>query len=294
MNITESNTPTVFFNIDPEIHKTEGGTPFFKESGVALIAQTVSNLEPVRTFLESFEGLDFAQYLDDPTPLYYGDRLTKFAGQICYMSMGEKRTTNADADKYFENIKKQNHGSIMEHSGYTFLIYGVDRTFTHELVRHRIASYSQISQRYVDDSVVRYVGRDLIAEFPEFQKAWEDTLDNNIEQYENMARFLMEKLKDRPKYANLSKRDLRKKVNQTARINLFNCTEAPIVVTMNARAWRHFIEMRGSRFADAPIRDVAHKCYRILHSVAPQMFSDYEEKEMEYGGIELTTPYRKV
>lgn len=288
------SSETNFYNIDPQIQTTDGGTHFFMESGVALIAQTVSNLEPIRTFLEGFDGLDFEQYLNDPVKLSYGDQLVKFSGQICYMSVGKDRTTNSNADKYFENIKKQNHGSIMEHTGYTFLIYGVDRTFTHELVRHRIASYSQISQRYVDETVLRYVGRNLIQQFDSLQKEWEKTIDNNREQYKYMAEYLMEALKDDYEFRELSKKDLRKKVNQTARVNLMNCAEAPIVVTMNGRAWRHFLEMRGSKFADEPIRDVAKKCYKILSSVAPQIFSDYEEKEMENGGVELVTEYRKV
>ena len=79
-----------------------------------------------------------------------GERLAEFAGRLCYMSQHNpaKRATR----EYLENIKKQGHGSVLEHANYSILLEGVSRSLTHELVRHRAGfAYSQLSQRYVDE-----------------------------------------------------------------------------------------------------------------------------------------------
>src|SRR5258708_8132647 len=85
-----------------------------------------------------------------------GERLAEYAGRLCYMSQHNPiRRTTAD---YLENIKKQGHGSVLEHSVYVLLIEGISRSCSHELVRHRAGfGYSQISQRYVDESHAAFV-----------------------------------------------------------------------------------------------------------------------------------------
>src|SRR5512147_556532 len=85
-----------------------------------------------------------------------GERLAEFAGRLCYMSQGNpaKRSTR----DYIENIKRQGHGSVLEHANYSILLEGVSRSLTHELVRHRAGfAYSQLSQRYVDESDAAFV-----------------------------------------------------------------------------------------------------------------------------------------
>ena len=78
-----------------------------------------------------------------------GERLAEFAGRLCYMS--QKNPANRATRDYLENIKKQGHGSVLEHANYSLLLEGVSRSLTHELVRHRAGfAYSQLSQRYVD------------------------------------------------------------------------------------------------------------------------------------------------
>src|SRR5688500_20413118 len=85
-----------------------------------------------------------------------GERLAEFAGRLCYMS--QRNPASRTTRDYLENIKKQGHGSVLEHASYSLLLEGVSRSLTHELVRHRAGfAYSQLSQRYVDASVAAFV-----------------------------------------------------------------------------------------------------------------------------------------
>ena len=80
-----------------------------------------------------------------------GERLAEFAGRLCYMS--QRNPASRTTRDYLENIKRQGHGSVLEHANYSILVEGVSRSLTHELVRHRAGmAYSQLSQRYVDES----------------------------------------------------------------------------------------------------------------------------------------------
>src|SRR5215216_3393023 len=85
-----------------------------------------------------------------------GERLAEFAGRLCYMS--QHNPAKRETREYLENIKKQGHGSVLEHANYSILLEGVSRSLTHELVRHRAGfAYSQLSQRYVDESQASFV-----------------------------------------------------------------------------------------------------------------------------------------
>src|SRR3954468_5803126 len=105
-----------------------------------------------------------------------GERLAEFAGRICYMSQHNpaKRSTR----EYIENIKKQGHGSVLEHANYTLLLEGVSRSLTHELVRHRAGfAFSQLSQRYVDESQAAFVVPPAIAGEPALEAAWREQIE---------------------------------------------------------------------------------------------------------------------
>jgi thymidylate synthase (FAD) len=273
---------------------TGGGTPYLQKSGVTLIAQTRTNVENLEAFLGGFEeGLGFEDYLEDDPLDSDAEQLAKTAGQLCYFSFGPNRTKNDQAPKYFDNIKQQKHGSVLEHPNFSFLFYGVSRSFTHELVRHRAGfGFSQVSQRYVSGKTLRFVER------PEFQK--HDVLherfcarvDSLAKEYDEVAGLLMESMAKQ--LASMAKTEARKAVNQAARAVLPNETEAPVIVTANVRAWRHFCEMRGSKHAEPEIRSVAAKTLRCLSVVAPTLFSDYKAREMDDGSFEIWTDYSKV
>jgi thymidylate synthase (FAD) len=234
--------------------------------------------------------------LDDQTPICGAEALIKFAGQLCYYSFGANRTFNEKADEYFKNIKSSGHGSVCEHSNFSFLIYGVPRSFTHELVRHRAgAAFSQVSQRYVDGSTLRFVERPASAADPELHEMFINWIDLASTQYDKRAARLLEL--QQSGFAGLSgekKRDLRKKINQDARACLPNEAEAPIFVTLNVRSLRHVIEMRAASPADVEIRAVAMTLYSMALSQAPLLFNDYTVVPQSDGFPAVSTEYRKV
>src|SRR4026209_2242351 len=100
-----------------------------------------------------------------------GERLAEFAGRLCYMS--QKNPASRNTREYLENIKKQGHGSVLEHANYSLLLEGVSRSLTHELVRHRAGfAYSQLSQRYVDESEANFVVPPAIVGDEALEKEW--------------------------------------------------------------------------------------------------------------------------
>lgn len=286
------------YEIHSEAFRTPNGTPYLQKPGVVMIGMPVVNLERVRGFLDGFDPeLGFQSYLEDnPFGLPPSERLCKFAGQLCYMSMGPQRTMNAEADKYLENIKSSGHGSVLEHANFSFLFYGTSRSMTHELVRHRAGfAYSQVSQRYVDGKALRFVERPEDAADPELHARFMARIDRAAKEYEEKAQRLLALQKEGSAImGGEAKRDRRKKVNQSARSLLPNETEAPIVTTANVRAWRHFLEMRASEHAEVEIRELAFRAFLCLRHAAPILFNDYQEKELSDGTKALETKYRKV
>jgi thymidylate synthase (FAD) len=182
------------------------------------------------------------------------------------------------------------HGSVLEHAVWNFLITGVSRSFTHELVRHRAGmGYSQLSQRYVDESVAEYVEPDCIADDPAAHAVFEQTVQAAHDGYQKLVEILAEKFADEP-----DRTLRRKKARQAARSVLPNATETKIFVTANARSLRHFLEMRGSRHAEDEIRKVAVAMLLILQKEAPNLFGDYVLTKLDDGSFEIDTPFRKV
>jgi thymidylate synthase (FAD) len=225
--------------------------------------------------------------------------LTETAGRTCYMSFAKPRPGGNAA--YLTHIKEVGHGSVLEHAVWNFVITGVSRSLTHELVRHRAGwGYSQLSQRYVDESVAEYVEPDIIASDPELHAIWLDAVKQVHDAYIKLAEKLNAKLAD-PKAAaaamlppDADRTTRRKAARQAARSVLPNATETKIFVTANARALRHFLEQRGSTYAEPEIRKLAGKLLDILQKDAPNLFSDYEKKPLPDGTFELTTPFKKV
>src|SRR5947207_15326786 len=121
-----------------------------------------------------------------------GERLAEFAGRVCYMSQHNpaKRATR----DYLENIKKQGQGSVLEHANYTILLEGVSRSLTHELVRHRAGfAYSQLSQRYVDESVANFVVPPAILGDDGLEATWRSQMETAQAAYVQLVAQLMER-----------------------------------------------------------------------------------------------------
>lgn len=216
------------------------------------------------------------------------EELVEVAGRVCYMSFARPRPGGNAA--YIQHILEVGHGSVLEHAVWNLIFTGVSRTLTHELVRHRAGmGYSQLSQRYVDESVAEYVEPDCIAADPELHRLWLEAVQHAHQAYMQLADRLQETFKEE------SDKTLRRKLaRQAARSVLPNATETKIFVTANARALRHFIEMRGNRHAEVEIRKLAIAVLRVLQKDAPHIFGDYELVPLPDGTLEAVTPHRKV
>jgi thymidylate synthase (FAD) len=199
-----------------------------------------------------------------------GERLAEFAGRLCYMS--QHNPAKRETREYLENIKKQGHGSVLEHANYSILLEGVSRSLTHELVRHRAGfAYSQLSQRYVDESEANFVVPPAIVGESTLEAPWRAQVESAQTTYVALVGQLMER------YGWVADRVHRRKMaREAARAVLPNATETKIVVTANARAWRTMLELRSSEGAELEIRRMAVMILRLLQREAPGFFSDFE------------------
>jgi thymidylate synthase (FAD) len=197
-----------------------------------------------------------------------------------------KRTTR----DYLENIKKQQHGSVLEHANYSLLIEGVSRSLTHELVRHRAGfAYSQLSQRYVDESDAHFVMPPAIEGDAALEAAWRVQIDSALATYTALVAQLVER------YGWVADKVHRRKMaREAARAVLPNSTETKIVVTGNVRAWRTMLELRSSEGAELEIRRLAVALLRVLQHEGPAFFSDFEIYEADDKREAARVSYHKV
>jgi thymidylate synthase (FAD) len=285
----------------PAIHSpifhTGKGTAYLRAPGVVMLARPQTKVAGLAGFLEGFDPeLGFPAYLNDPIPLPDSSQLCKIAGQVCYASFGPRRTTNENAAEYFERLTSAGHGSVLEHASFSFLLYGTSRSVTHELVRHRAGvGFSQISQRYVSGSVLRFVERPEYQDDEELHRLFEERAERAAAEYGEMAERLLERQEGGSSMLSADyKTDARKKLQQTARSLLPNETEAPMVFTGNVRALRHIVEMRADAHAESEIRNLAVRLFLCLVTADPILFGDYEVGELPDGTFTVTTEYRKA
>jgi len=221
-------------------------------------------------------------------PASDGERLAEFAGRICYMSQGNPagRTTA----EYLTNILKQGHGSVFEHAVYVVLIEGISRSCSHELVRHRAGfGYSQLSQRYVDESHAAFVMPPAIQGDARMEAEWTAQVEAAQRAYVQAVERLMEK------YESVADKVHRRKMaREAARSVLPNATEVKIVVSANIRAWRTMLELRLGEGAELEIRRMAVAALRLLSTEAPSFFADFEIYQTSEGSEAGRVGYHKV
>lgn len=179
------------------------------------------------------------------------------AGRVCYKS--ESKISDTSAEKFISNIIKSGHESVIEHVSITFKII-CDRGISHEIVRHRLASYSQTSTRYCDYSGDKF-GGELTFIKPCF---WSENDENYLLWLETMA--TLEK-----NYLEMRKAGARP---EQARSILPNSLMTEIFMTANLREWRHFLKLRTSKRAHPQMREIALKIFDILNEKLPVIFSD--------------------
>jgi thymidylate synthase (FAD) len=214
-----------------------------------------------------------------------GQALAEFAGRACYESWDKPNASTATNAGYLRHILTVGHLSVIEHGTVTFYLTGLSRSLTHELIRHRHFSYSQLSQRYVpqpDDGVVE---PEVIASDPELHARFVQATEAALAAYADLLAGLEKR------YAGVANATLRRKqARQAARAVLPNAVETRIVVTGNYRAWRHFVAMRASEAADTEIRALAVACLRELRRVAPNVFADFEVSRLPDGTEVASSP----
>src|SRR5919109_1906811 len=199
-----------------------------------------------------------------------GERLAEFAGRLCYMS--QHNPAGRTTAEYLGNILQQGHGSVFEHSTYVLLIEGISRSCSHELVRHRAGfGYSQLSQRYVDESHAAFVMPPAILGDAKLEAEWEAEVQGAQAAYVRAVEALMQR------YDWVTDKVHRRKMaREAARSVLPNATEVKIVVSGNARAWRTMLELRCGEGAELEIRRMAIAVLRLLQQEAGALFSDFE------------------
>jgi thymidylate synthase (FAD) len=191
--------------------------------------------------------------------------------------MSQRNPAHRDTNEYLQNIKKQLHGSVLEHANYSLLLEGISRSLTHELVRHRAGfAYSQLSQRYVDESEANFVMPPAIIGDAELETVWRAQMEEAQKTYVSLVEKLIER------YAWVTDKVHRRKMaREAARGVLPNSTETKIVVTGNVRAWRTMLELRAGEGAELEIRRLAVMLIRVLQNEASAFFSDFEIYEAE-------------
>jgi thymidylate synthase (FAD) len=181
------------------------------------------------------------------------ESLLERAGRICYHSQAE-----GQAARFLRSRIREGHESIIEHASLTFEIDGISRACSHQLVRHRLASYSQESQRYVDMSDPEFVVPPAVANNADALAIWEEFTRQLTEAYRKLRALGVRK--------------------EDARFVLPNATATRIVVTMNFRELRHFFLVRCEPAAQWEIRSLALEMLRQAYELAPAVFADLYER----------------
>lgn len=183
------------------------------------------------------------------------------AARLCYSSYGIDRIESDFADgekglekarKLIKKIRSSGHESVLEHASFSFGIENLSRSASHQLVRHRLASYSQRSQRYVKETNPKYVVPQSIADNSKLLAEYDKIIEDIFSLY---GHFIENGIPP-----------------EDARYLLPNACETQIIMTMNARELLHFFKLRGCNRAQWEIRDVAEKMFRLVYPAAPSVF----------------------
>lgn len=185
------------------------------------------------------------------------ERAVAMSARLCYSPVGaeelEQTMSDAQVGTLIEKLFNMGHLSTFEHVSFTFAIEGISRVLTHQLVRHRIASYSQQSQRYVTEHGFEYIVPPTVAAKPEAKAKFDQLLAEIQQTYDELVDMGVHQ--------------------EDARYVLANATETKIVVTMNARSLLHFFEKRCCQRAQWEIRNLANAMLAEVRSVAPRLFT---------------------
>lgn len=206
-------------------------------------------------------------FTGESTPV---EQLSEYAGRVCYMSQANPggKTTQA----YLTHILELGHGSVLEHGMFSYLLEGVSRSLTHELIRHRVGTaVSQLSQRFVDESSTAFVCPPAVALSPKAETRWMASCEASLDHYRALCATLKDTLTVE---AAESPTTHRKRIREAARAVLPNCVETKLVWSCNLRELRHVLLLRGSPHADAEFRQLSSALLAATRPHAPQALAD--------------------
>ncbi len=200
------------------------------------------------------------------------ERVIATAAKLCYSSSDieslQEGLTPEKTEKFLNMLFELGHESPIEHVTFTFAIEGISRACSHQLVRHRIASYSQKSQRYVDETQFDYVIPESIKNNAAARDVY-DTLMSSIQLgYETIRKLLIKDFVE----DGMNEKAAEKKANEDARMVLPNACQTSIIVTMNIRSLFNFFKLRCCNRAQWEIRELAIEMYRLCENVSPDIF----------------------
>ncbi|NLY19916.1 MAG: FAD-dependent thymidylate synthase [Tissierellia bacterium] len=209
-----------------------------------------------------------------------GERLIAQAGKLCYSPVGVDEIMedldDASIEKFVKMLMKLGHYSPLEHVSFTFAAEGVSRTLTHQLVRHRLASYSQQSQRYVKLDKFEYIIPPAIEENKKAKKIFLEAMEADNIAYKQITEELFAKyynqLLEKGVSEKKAKSDAEKNAIEDARYVFPNACETKIVFTMNARTLLHFFEVRSCNRAQWEIRNMAIEMIKCVKDIYPSLF----------------------
>ena len=256
------------------------------EPEIYVVGRQTLNQAEVQRFLDDHQ----TEWLTDSE--IPGELIVELAGRTCYMAFGEKqfRKTNKD---YIGNLVNQGHGSVLEHAVWDLLITGVSRSLTHELVRHRSGTaFSQLSQRYVDESTADFIEPAVIAGDPELHAVWLRSIEASHAVYNELVEGLARRVQQQ--YPDLPRTQRRKMAREAARSVLPNATETKVMFSANARELRWIITLRGGEGAEPEIRKLAVKLCWLMRQEAPNLFGDLEIVQLADGTEGVRAGHTKV
>lgn len=247
------------------------------EPRVRLIAHPEINWNVLMQYLES-QGIDLRSAQITDVPSQVGSSLSEFMGRLCYRSFDESANKNVtrirrDSLAYIRNLIDSDHGSVFEHAQYTFVISGVSRVFTHELVRHRVGTaISQESGRYVAQEEMGFWIPDWAEELEKNDQEFAALLHSTLSVYEQIQRKWRE-------YFQLDAEGVpfAEKKHKTSFIRRFlpEGRSNAIGWSANLRTLRHTIPLRTSGAAEEEIRLVFDQIARLMKDREPLVFQDF-------------------
>jgi len=182
------------------------------------------------------------------------EKVIEKAGRICYLS--QDGITSGSHERFIKMLIGKKHESVLEHAYATFLVEGGSRSFTHQIVRHRLCAFSQQSQRYVNENNFNFIIPPEVRHSKDALVIYEDAISYLKNAYKRLVDLGIKR--------------------EDARFLLPNAVESKIVISANFREWRHIFKLRCHQSAQWEIRNICFKMLKILKEKAPSVFYDFD------------------